>query len=631
MRQLNARAVNKLNRSLTNRDFFGIEWITSKDIAAAYKDEPRPVGEAFRQRYEPLLVKRDQLANEESEEDLTFGRIRRDDRNTPQYHGQFDLENTKPMYGTIQIKQRFVPADETPQKTNNETSQTLENELPPNARPAYRISDVQAVKNLNEILDLLKSEEKDYDIMIKYSEAPPLKYFFDSSIGDSSQTVNYDSSSKSQRSRKEKSTGNKHVMHDERTQEPSDPHTMIEAKANRLTERDVNRIIRTLDEDPSNEEIPLHDLNPMTEEFEKKFHDSLRDSRFDKALDEKYNETRKEPMNKVRKPFEHLNKLRNGEITPTSSVMKNTLSENGRLDPLKPQIRLDSKGKRIYSDVVPDWYKVRRAEALEYFQKSIIYHNYEILAINKPYGIASHAEASEVKSPFDANEVMNELARTLFRYEKLFLAHRLDKSTTGILLFATSEERARILHKQFKAGEVKKTYLALAKGIPNPEEGIIDIPIGELRSAGKVRMCPAPEGLAPEKQLAQRYREARGAITRYKTLNCGKGNISLVELKPESGVKHQIRCHLGFCLKTPILGDHKYTDIGRLAPQKLHPQALKALQIRQEKVRTLPMHLHANAVMIPDGKANRGPLFIKAPLPHHFKESMKALGLSYYD
>ena len=63
-----------------------------------------------------------------------------------------------------------------------------------------------------------------------------------------------------------------------------------------------------------------------------------------------------------------------------------------------------------------------------------------------------------------------------------------------------------------------------------------------------------------------------------------------------TGVKHQIRSHLSAGLDTPILGDHKYSHFGHLAPQRLAKRTLEALDIRQSKVRYLGLHLHAHSV-----------------------------------
>ncbi|VDQ12605.1 unnamed protein product [Trichobilharzia regenti] len=119
------------------------------------------------------------------------------------------------------------------------------------------------------------------------------------------------------------------------------------------------------------------------------------------------------------------------------------------------------------------------------------------------------------------------------------------------------------------------------------------------------------------------------------------------------GVKHQIRAHLAFGLQTPILGDHKYSHAEYLAPQRLPKYLLEALKVRQSKVRYLGLHLHASSVHFrvtpttslssmdggdffnfirSKGSANsmnnnRGPLKFYAPLPNHFRDNLKRIGL----
>lgn len=297
--------------------------------------------------------------------------------------------------------------------------------------------------------------------------------------------------------------------------------------------------------------------------------------------------------------------------------------EKTKLHPLEKDVTLDSKGFNDYTHQVTNWDACIREEILGELKKSIIYHNYDVLAINKPYGLASHG--GNKKDKLNVNSLLQDLAKTM-RIEKVYLAHRLDKTTSGVLLFATSQERADQLNKLFKSDQIKKTYWCITKGVPILHEAIIDIPIGEYEIAGMFRSCLAPEGVDKERQLSKRFREARRAITEYSVIHSNK-HVSLVEVKPRTGVKHQIRCHFGFGLNRPILGDHKYSHLGKLAPQELAMPVLNLLHLRQTKVRTLPMHLHAKTIVLPSVKPNGQNLFIEAPLPKHFKENMKTLRL----
>lgn len=278
------------------------------------------------------------------------------------------------------------------------------------------------------------------------------------------------------------------------------------------------------------------------------------------------------------------------------------------LDQVLKNFRLDSRGCRVYE--MTDWSRLNRTEIIDQIRKNVIYDNYDIIAINKPYGLESHGIAS----------IMQDIVPISH------LAHRLDKTTTGVLLFARSAPMAEKLNKLFRSCQITKSYWCITSGIPAIKHATIDIPIGDFEVAGKVRSCLAPEGIPDRCQLAKDFRLARRAITEYKVLEEVKC-AALVEVKPSTGVKHQIRCHMAFGIGQPILGDHKYSHIGKIAPQRLQKPILKALRVRQTKTRTIPVHLHAKQIVIPGAKANNETLFIGAPLPSHFLQTMRLLGI----
>ena len=116
------------------------------------------------------------------------------------------------------------------------------------------------------------------------------------------------------------------------------------------------------------------------------------------------------------------------------------------------------------------------------------------------------------------------------------------------------------------------------------------------------------------------------AVTEYKVLKTVM-HMSLVEVKPVTGFKHQIRAHLGLGLGCPVLGDHKYTSVKRMdLPQRLSGETLHRLGIRQSKVRDLPIYLHSKHVQIPDIVPEKN-VWIDAPLPHFFNKALKKLKL----
>lgn len=168
----------------------------------------------------------------------------------------------------------------------------------------------------------------------------------------------------------------------------------------------------------------------------------------------------------------------------------------------------------------------------------ILYSDRDLIAINKPAGLLSVATANENKKHALAM-LRNQLSRPK-RSVKLWPVHRLDRDTSGVLLFATSREVREIVHEKWSSAE--KTYLAIVEGCPNPSQGTIDQPL--WMNPEKYHMNV---GLHPE---------AKNAITHFNTLKT-TNNRALLEVQIETGRQHQIRAHLSW-LGHPVIGDSRY-------------------------------------------------------------------------
>lgn len=167
----------------------------------------------------------------------------------------------------------------------------------------------------------------------------------------------------------------------------------------------------------------------------------------------------------------------------------------------------------------------------------VIYQDEYIIAINKPHGLLVH------QSPIarDASEFAIQLLRDQIG-KKVFPVHRLDRKTSGVLLFAFDKEVNRILTEQFTTKQIEKRYIAIVRGFA-PEEILIDYPLykdnGVLQEAQTLikRLQIAEIDLPSGKHQTSRY--------------------SFVEAFPFTGRMHQIRKHLAHILH-PIIGDRPH-------------------------------------------------------------------------
>lgn len=163
----------------------------------------------------------------------------------------------------------------------------------------------------------------------------------------------------------------------------------------------------------------------------------------------------------------------------------------------------------------------------------ILYQDDDCVAVLKPCGVAAVPERAG-----DGSCLSAQLSQQLGR--RVYPVHRLDKEVSGAILYALTPEAHRFLNGAFERRLVRKTYLAVVHGSPDPAEGVISRP---LREFGSGRMG---------------VDDARGkpSETRYRVLQRRPG-FSLVELQPFTGRRHQLRVHL-YSVGHPIAGDTRY-------------------------------------------------------------------------
>ena len=178
----------------------------------------------------------------------------------------------------------------------------------------------------------------------------------------------------------------------------------------------------------------------------------------------------------------------------------------------------------------------------------LLYRDDRVAIIDKPPGLLVHrSQVDRRETRFAIQLLRDQIGR------RVWPAHRLDRGTSGVLVFALDEEAARCLGTQFQAGRVSKTYRAIVRGHP-AESLIIDHPLEPIDD---------PYLRSPDAQASP----ARNALTHLKRLGVFELDIRVdrypssryayVELEPETGRRHQLRRHLKH-IAHPIIGDATY-------------------------------------------------------------------------
>ncbi len=171
-------------------------------------------------------------------------------------------------------------------------------------------------------------------------------------------------------------------------------------------------------------------------------------------------------------------------------------------------------------------------EALE-----IIYQDEQIVAVNKPHGLLVHRS----KIANDADEFALQILRDQLGM-KVYPVHRIDRKTSGILLFALNPEMERQLNHLFATQAIKKEYLAIVRGFI-AEKGTVDYPL--KKENGKLQEAVTHYQLLQQTEIAVPL--GKHETSRY----------SLVKVIPETGRMHQIRKHLAH-INYPIIGDRPH-------------------------------------------------------------------------
>lgn len=234
----------------------------------------------------------------------------------------------------------------------------------------------------------------------------------------------------------------------------------------------------------------------------------------------------------------------------------------------------------------------------------ILYEDADVVAVAKPAGLVTHADGRTREETAEDwfNARYPEVAALSGENRAAGYVHRLDRDTSGVLVFAKNTSAYEFLRKAFHDREVKKTYLAFVYGALKEKKGVIDFDIGRSRKDFRLRSAqPKAKG---------RLREA---LTQYEVVGEADG-CSLLKVRPETGRTHQIRVHLK-AIHHPIICDALYA-----------PNHKPALGISR-------MGLHAFSIDLPLPRGGR--TTVTAPVPvdlssafSRFPEAVQAFALS---
>jgi 23S rRNA pseudouridine955/2504/2580 synthase len=235
------------------------------------------------------------------------------------------------------------------------------------------------------------------------------------------------------------------------------------------------------------------------------------------------------------------------------------------------------------------------ARDVAYAKSLVLYEDEEVLALNKPHGLAVQGGTKTVKH---VDRLLSAWGEGL---ERPRLVHRLDRDTSGVLLLGKTPGAAARLSGAFAKRRVKKIYWAIVCGNPKPAEGVIELHLMKKGVGDRELVVPAdPKALGAEP-----------AESEYVTLARAAHRAAWMALQPHTGRTHQLRAHM-LAIGHPILGDPKYGD-----------EASAPLS------EGLKLQLHARRLELPH--PSRGQLILEAPLSPEMKAGFERFGFDQHE
>ena len=179
----------------------------------------------------------------------------------------------------------------------------------------------------------------------------------------------------------------------------------------------------------------------------------------------------------------------------------------------------------------------------------LVYEDNDILVINKGYGVLSMG--TDTVKTGTAYSVMREYVKYHNPRAQVFIVHRLDRDTSGLMMLAKSQEAKDAMQHNWNNMVLDRRYAAIVEGYVEPREGIIDTLLAE--NSRHVVYVPGDD---PESESQERPAETKRAVTRY-TMVKSRNGYSLLDVSLDTGRKNQIRVHMQH-IGHPIAGDRKY-------------------------------------------------------------------------
>jgi 23S rRNA pseudouridine955/2504/2580 synthase len=235
------------------------------------------------------------------------------------------------------------------------------------------------------------------------------------------------------------------------------------------------------------------------------------------------------------------------------------------------------------------------AREAAYARSLVIYEDEEVLALNKPSGLAVQGGTKTTKH---VDRLLSAWGEGL---ERPRLVHRLDRDTSGVLVLGKTPGAAAKLAGAFARRKTLKIYWALVAGMPKPGEGVLELPLAKRGQGDREMVVPADP----------KDPDAESAETEFVTLSHAGRKVAWMALWPHTGRTHQLRAHM-LAMGHPILGDPKYNN-----------------PASQELSVGLKLQLHARRLVIPH--PSRGSLILEAPLSAEMKSGFEKFGFDEHE